>query len=239
MRSGLRLAVCALCAAFGLGAPAALAQSVAIAGLPNGFGLSGGALSLSMTAGFGPRRGIPPNTTRADASTAVLLGLGSPASGLGVELGATLTSFRNFGASGYLDLGFHRLFQINERGVGSVSLRVSHLAPWGDAARLDPGYTLAASYLTSAGSRLVMATLAAGTAFERTRGLRGAIGVGVSVSPQWSVSAGYSGDHSVLGATWTPRNAGATSVAISLNALEDPARRALVVGVTRSFRLTR
>lgn len=225
--------------AFTASAFTASAESVSIVGLPTGFGLAGNVVSLGVTGSYGPLRGTAPNQTRFDASTSVLFGFGNPATSLGFEFGATLTSFRNFGASGYVDLGFHRMFQGDQSGIGSVSFRAAHIAPWGDSAALRPSYTLAGSYLTSMGGRLVMTTIAASTAYNNAREVRGAIGFGTSVAPDWSISAGYAGDHSVFGATWTPPTMPGASVSFSLSALESTTNRALVINFAQVFNLNR
>ena len=221
-------------------AAGAHAQTAAVVGLPSGFGLSGGAVAVGITGSYGPLRGVgTPQQTRFDASTNALLGFGHPGRGVGVEVGVTNLAFRNFGDSGYFDLGVHRLFQFNEFGVGSVSLRAAHVGGWGDAAPLDPSYTLAASYLTSAGGRLVMLTAGVSTAYNNARTVRGAAGVGVSVAPEWSLSVGYAGDESVVGAAWAPGFLGGANVTFALSALETPAARTFTVNVSRAFSLNR
>ena len=225
--------------ALGIGS-APQAQTVGIVDLPTGFGSAGGVLTLGIRGSYGPVRGLgTPQQTRFDASTNALLGFGNPASGVGLEVGITNLSFRDFGASGYVDLGVHRLFQFDDSGIGSVSLRAAHIAPWGNATALRPSYTLAASYMTGVGDRLVMFTASAGTAFNNARTLRGAVGVGVSLSQEWSISAGYAGDRSVLGASWNTPLLRGIAVSFSLSALERPAARTVAVNLSRSFSLTR
>ena len=217
----------------------ASAQTVGTAGVPTGFGLAGGVLSFSVSGAYGPERNPPVDNTRFDASGAVMVGFGDPVAGVGVQGGVNLTSFRRFGESGYLSFGVHKMFQTSDAGVYSVALNVSHIAPWGDAERLDPGVSLVGTYLTSVGGNLAMFTLGAGTDTNNARDVEGVIGFGIGVSDTMAVSIGQVGQRTALGVTFAPSLLAGNSLSVSVNHNHDTNDNTLVFDIGRSFSLAR
>lgn len=233
-----RISCIALAAVAVMGAGvAAQAQTVGTAGVPTGFGLAGGVLALSASGSYGPERNPPADTTRYDGSGSVLVGFGDPVAGLGVQGGINLTSFRDFGESGYLSLGVHKMFQTSEAGVYSVALNVSHLEPWGDADRLDPGVSLVGSYLTSFGERLAMVSLGAATDTNDARDVEAVFGFGVGLTDTLGVSLGQVGERTVVGLTVAPAMLGGNSLSVSVNHNHDTGDNMLVVDLGRAFSL--
>ncbi len=227
----------AVALAVGFGGQVA-AQTIGTAGVPTGFGIAGGTLALSMSGSYGPERTGGPNPTNGDASGSVLLGFGNPVSGLGVQGGVNVTSFRNFGASGYLSFGVHKMFQANERGVYSIALNGSHLAPWGDAERLDPGASLVGSYLTSLGGNLAMISLGAATDTNNARDVEGIFGFGIGVSQNVAVSIGQIGnDRTAVGVSFAPSLLGGNTLSVSVNHNHRTNDNTLVVDIGRAFGL--
>jgi hypothetical protein len=218
---------------------AASAQTVGTAGIPSGFGLAGGVLAFSVSGAYGPERNPPADDTRFDASGAILAGFGDPVSGVGVQGGVNLTSFRNFAESGYLSFGVHKMFQTSEAGVYSVALNVSHIAPWGDADNLDPGVSLVGTYLTSVGSNLAMFTLGAATDTNNARDIEGVFGFGIGVSDTVAVSIGQAGQRTALGVSFAPSVLAGNSLSVSVNHNHDTNDNTLVVDIGRAFSLAR
>lgn len=214
------------------------AQTVGTASVPTGFGVAGGTLALSLSASYGPERNPALDDTRGDASGSVIAGFGNPVSGLGVQGGFNITSFRDFGASGYLTVGAHNMFQTSERGVFSVALNASHLAPWGDATRLDPAGSLVGSYLTSVGGQIAMFSLGAGTDNNNARDIEPIAGFGIGVSPNVAVSIGQVGyDRTAVGMTFAPSLLAGNTLAVSVNHDHRTNDNTLVVDVSRAFGL--
>jgi len=189
-------------------------RRAAISAVPSGFGLSGGNLSLSLSGTYGPERS--PNdddNDRFDASTAVAFGFGDPVSAVGVELGLVLSSFRDFGASGFLTVGVNRQFAF-EGGVTSINVSASNLAAWGDAENNDVSYSVVGSVAYALGNTPMVTTLGYGTSYGTGFGFseddcyvecEGIVfGIGAGISETWAISAGVVGDHSILGATYFP-----------------------------------
>lgn len=225
-------------AVIGLGLPAA-AQTVGTAGVPTGFGLAGGVLALSASGSYGPERNPPADTTRYDGSGSVMLGFGDPVAGLGVQGGVNVTSFRDFGESGYLSLGAHKMFQTSEAGVYSVALNVTHIEPWGDAEGLDPGVSLVGSYLTSVGGRLALVSLGAATDTNNARDVEAVFGFGLGVSDNLAVSLGQVGQRTAVGMTFAPTMLAGNSLSVSVNHNHDTGDNTLVVDLGRVFSLKR
>lgn len=187
-------------------------RRAAISAIPSGFGLSGGNLSLSASGTYGPERSPDDDTDdTSDASTAIAFGLGDPVTGLGVEFGVVLTSFRDFGASGFMTLGVNRQFSF-EGGVSSISVSASNLGAWGDAEDSEVSYSVVGSVAYALGNTPMVTTLGYGTSYGTGFGFSDddcfvgcegfVFGVGAGLSETWAVSAGVVGDHSILGATY-------------------------------------
>lgn len=227
------------CAALALGAQTAEAQHsfVGTAAIPSGFGLYGNTLGLSVSGTFGQWRGGA-GSDRLDASAALSFGIGDPVNALGLQADLNVTSFRNFGVSGYLSLTLHRMFQTSSAGVYSVALSASHLAPWGNSARVDPGVSLVGSYMFGLNGRLAMATLGVANNLNNARDVEGIFGFGVAVSDDWAVNLGWAGNQSVFGATWRPQALGGAALSISVRGIEDRNRRLIGFDLSRSFSLT-
>lgn len=219
-----------------IGLPAA-AQTVGTAGVPTGFGLAGGVLALSASGSYGPERNPPADTTRYDGSGSVLLGFGDPVAGLGVQGGVNVTSFRDFGESGYLSLGVHKMFQTGDAGIYSVALNATHLEPWGDAELLDPGVSLMGSYLTSFGGRLAMISLGAATDTNNARDVEAVFGAGFGVSDTVAVSLGQVGQRTALGMSFSPAILAGNSLSLSVNHNHDTGDNTFVVDLGRTFSL--
>lgn len=222
----------------GLGS-AASSETVLVgtAGIPSGFGLSGGSVGLTASGSFGSPRNPPIDNTRFDASASLLTGFGDPVSGLGFQAGLNVTSVRNFGESGYLTLGVHKMFQTNEKGVFSVALNATHVAPWGNATVLDPGYSLVGSYLTSVSGRLAVFSAGAATDTNANRDVEGVIGMGIGIADAASFSVGQVGAKSVVGMSFSPQWLGGSSLSVSVNHNHDTSRNTLVVDLARVFNI--
>jgi hypothetical protein len=67
-------------------------------------------LGLAVSGTYGQWRGGP-GSDRLDASAALSFGVGDAVNGLGLQADINVNSFRSFGASGYLSLTLHRMFQ--------------------------------------------------------------------------------------------------------------------------------
>jgi hypothetical protein len=220
----------------GAGLPA-VAQTVGTAGVPTGFGLAGGVVALSASGSYGPERNPPADSTRYDGSGSVMLGFGDPVAGLGVQGGVNITSFRDFGESGYLSLGAHKMFQINDAGLYSVALNVSHIEPWGDAELLDPGVSLVGSYMTSIGGRLALISLGAATDTNDARDVEAVFGFGVGLNDNLAVSIGQVGQRTALGMTFSPAMLAGNSLSLSVNHDHDTGDNTFVVDLGRAFSL--
>ena len=233
----------ATAAAVALGAPAATAQTIGMAGIPSGFGVAGNVVALGFSGSYSQQlRGVVPNQTHWDAATSATFGFGNPVSGVGVEVGINLTSFRRFGQSGHLSVGVHRMFQANDRGVFSAALRADYLGAWGDIKTYNPAYSLIGSYATSVGSRLAMFSAGVGTGWGQNgsdRTTRGAVGFGIGLNGQWAASVGYVGQESVIGAVWQPPALNGASVAFSIRNIEDSGNATFAVDIGRAFALMR
>ncbi len=219
------------------GGPVA-AQVAGTPGVPTGFGLAGNVVGLSLSGSFGPERGNPPDTNF-DASSALTFGFGNPVSGLGVQVGANLTSFRNFGQSGFLTFGVHRMFQLNDKGVFSVAANVNNIAPWGDSRNNDLSGSLVGSYLTGFGPRLGVITLGVGNSGDAENDVLGIFAIGAGITPTSSVGIGQVGDTTSLGVTLAPAALRGGSIAVSVNRDWNDNENTLVVDLGRIFSLKR
>lgn len=234
MRESILYIGCATLLALGVATPVT-AQTVGTAGVPSGLGLAGDAAAVSISGSYGPERSKT-DKTRLDASGSVLAGFGDPVVGFGVHGGINVTSFRNFGASGYFSLGVHKMFQTSEAGIYSVALNIGHLAPWGDAKNEDESFSLVGTYLTSVVGRLAMFTLGAATDTNAYRDLDGVVGVGIGLSKNVAVSVGQVGHRTAVGLTLSPAMFGGNSVSVSVNRDHYRNENKLVVDLGRAFR---
>ncbi|WP_334195146.1 hypothetical protein [Pararhodobacter sp.] len=229
-------------AALAIGAGMASAQTIGIAGVPTGFGAAGGVAQIGFSATYSQRaRGAGPTRTHGDAATVANFGFGNPVTGLGIEFGINLTSFRRFGQSGHLSFGLHRLWQAGP-GVFSAALRAAYVSPWGDINAYRPAYSLTGTYLGGIGPRMAMVSVGVGTGWGQRgndRTVRGAVGVGLGLNEQWAASLGYVGQESVVGAVWNPPALGGTSVAFSVRNLEESGNATFAVDIGRAFALMR
>lgn len=222
-----------------LGGQSAEAQLrfVGTAATPSGFALYGNTAAVAISGTYGQWRGGA-GSDRLDASAALSFGVGNPYRGLGLQADVNITSFRDFGYSGYFSLTLHRAFQVDQAGVYSIALSASHLAAWGNSARVPVGGSLVGSYLTAIDGKLAMFSLGIANNLNDDRRVRGIVGFGMAVNDDWSVNAGWVGDQSVFGATWQPRVLGGTAISVSLRGVEDRNRRLIGIDVSRSFRLS-
>jgi hypothetical protein len=211
----------------------ASAGTIGTPGVPSGFGLAGGVAGLSISGSYGSDRG----DSRFDASTALTFGFGNPVTGVGIQPGLSITSFRDFGASGYLSFGLHKMFQTSEAGIYSVALNFSHLASWGDAKRLKPGASLVGSYLTSFGSNLALVSIGLGTDMNDRRAVQGIVGIGMGLRASYAVGIGQVGNRTALGLTSSPVWLSGGSVSVSLNHDWKTRDTRLAVDLARSFNL--
>ncbi|MCC6007000.1 MAG: hypothetical protein JJU40_04935 [Rhodobacteraceae bacterium] len=205
-----------------------------IAAVPSGFGLSGGTASVSLSGSYGPPRG--PDNTRFDASTAIAAGFGNPATAVGVEVGLVNTSFRRFGHSGFFTLGVNRQFPI-EGGTGSVSVSASNIAGWGDSRNNPVAGTIVASFAYSINGRPVMATIGAGSRLTRNNEAGIIAGFGMSVAPDWAISAGVVGDSPIIGASYFPPMLEGASVNFSLRDFDRGSNTVFGVDLGYAFNL--
>lgn len=207
-------------------------RRAAISAVPSGFGLSGGNLSLSASGTYGPERSPDDDTDdTSDASTAVAIGFGDPVSAVGLEVGLVLTSFRDFGASGFMTVGINRQFAF-EGGVTSINVSASNLAAWGDAEDSEVSYSVVGSVAYAVGNTPMVTTLGYGTSYGTGFGFSDddcfvdcegfVFGIGAGVSETWAISAGVVGDHSMIGATYFPATVEGLSANIWVRDAEDP-----------------
>ena len=206
-------------------------RRAAISAVPSGFGLSGGNLSISASGTYGPERSPEDDSDdKSDASTAVAIGFGDPVSAVGVEFGLVLTSFRDFGASGFLSVGINRQFAF-EGGVTSINVSASNLAPWGDAEESEVSYSVVGSVAYAIGNTPMVTTLGYGTSYGTGFGFSDddcfvdcegfVFGIGAGISETWAISAGVVGDHSMIGATYFPATVEGLSANIWVRDAED------------------
>ena len=224
-------AVASFGVALAVTAPAS-AQVVGTPGAPSAFGLAGGVGAASITGTYGPRRG--PNLTRFDASTALTFGFGDPVDGLGVQVGANLTSFRKFGKSGFLTLGVHKMFQASDAGIYSVGVNVENIAPWGDAKRNKVSGNVVVSYMTSFGDKLGLITVGA-TNTTPGRKVEPILAVGMGLTDTSSVSLSQVGDRTTLGTTFAVSALSGASVNLSAARDWKTKQNFFVVDVTTAF----
>lgn len=217
----------------------ASAETVGTAGVPTGFGLAGGTLAFSVSGSYGSPRNPPVDDTRFDGSGSVMAGFGNPVDGLGLHGGVSVTSFRDFGASGSLTLGAHKMFQTSEAGIYSIALNATNLAPWGDAKRLDTGVSLVGSYLTSINGRFALFSAGATTDSNAARDVEGVFGFGIGVTDNLGLSIGQVGDRTALGVTLSPSLLAGNSVSISANHNHSTDENTLVIDIGRAIGLAR
>lgn len=237
MMTKLAPAAMAALGALAFAPPTAAQTQVATSALPTGFGLGMGDIALGFSALHGPWRGTGPDRTRYDASTSLAYGFGDPNALVGIDFAANITSFRDFGASGYLSVSLHRRMQFAGGAIGSVNLTATHLAGWGDSSVLDPAYTLVGSYAGVFGGRRVMVSAGVGDGFHRARGTEGLLAVGVAVAPGVAVSGGFIGSSPVIGASWFPGFLPNSVVNLSVRDIDDSARRTVGIDIGYSFNL--
>lgn len=206
-----------------------------IAAVPSGFGLSNGTASLSFGGSYGPERGGA-DSTRFDASTALAVGFGDAENAVAVEFGVVNTSFRDFGESGFFTVGVNRQFAY-AGGVGSVALTLSDIEGWGDSSDNDLSGTAVASFVYSINGRPVMATLGAGSNLTSDGDAGIIAGFGMSVAPDWAVSAGVVGDSPILGASYFPSALEGSSVNFSLRDLDEGDDAVFGIDLGYSFNL--
>lgn len=206
-----------------------------IAAVPSGFGLSNGTASLSLGGSYGPERGGA-DSTRYDASTALSVGFGDAENALALEFGVVNTSFRDFGESGFFTVGVNRQFAY-AGGVGSVALTLSDIEGWGDSRDNDLSGTAVASFVYTINGRPVMATLGVGSSVA-SDGDEGIIaGFGMSVAPDWAVSAGVVGDTPIIGASYFPTALEGSSINFSLRDLDEGDDAVFGIDLGYSFNL--
>lgn len=206
-----------------------------IAAVPSGFGLSNGTASLSFAGSYGPERGGP-DSTRFDGSTALAVGFGDPVTALAFEFGVVNTSFRNFGASGFFTVGVNRQFSY-AGGIGSVAVTISDIKGWGDARDNDVSGTAVTSFVYDINGRPVMATIGAGTTVTSDDDAGIIAGFGMSVAPEWALSAGVVGDLPIIGASYFPSALEGSSVNFSLRDLDEGDDAVFGVDIGYSFNL--
>ncbi|MFD1195222.1 hypothetical protein ACFQ3C_11115 [Seohaeicola saemankumensis] len=206
-----------------------------IAAVPSGFGLSNGTASLSFSGSYGPERGDP-DSTRFDASTAFSVGFGDPVNAVALEFGVVNTSFRNFGESGFFTVGANRQFSF-AGGTGSVAVTVSDIEGWGDSKDNDVSGTATASFVYSINGRPVMATIGAGSSLTRDGDTGLIAGFGLSLAPDWAVSAGVVGESPIIGASYFPSALQGASVNFSLRDLDEGDDAVFGIDLGYSFNL--
>jgi hypothetical protein len=223
--------------AFG-GARAAVDQRrrAMIAGVPSGYGLSGGTLALSFSGAYHQSPRGTTDTTHWDASTSLSLGFGDPETAIGFDFALVNTSFRNFGRSGFLTAGVSKSFQL-EGGSGSIALNVSNIAGWGDSRNNRLAATVVGSYSTHVGDMPTMLTLGAGNRLSRSGGLGAILGYGVGFAPDWSASIGVVGQSPVIGANYFPPELNGASVGVSLRDFDRRKQAVFGVDIGYSFNM--
>ncbi len=219
-------------------APAA-AQVVGTPGAPSAFGLPQGVVAGSLSGSYQNRSRGGEQPTRYDASTSLMVGLGNTVDGIGFQLGTNITSFRNFGASGYFTVGVHKVFQTSEQGVYSVAANLDYLAPWGDSRENKPSGNLLLSYMTGFGPRLGLVTLGVANNTRFDRRPVGVFGLGVGISDESSISFAQLGRRSTIGLTTAPAALRGASLSVGLSRDWSSRTNLLTVDIGHSFNIRR
>lgn len=193
-----------------------------IASLPSGFGLSGGAVGVTLSGLYAPRQ---PN--RLDGDLGLAIGFGDPVGAVGFTFSADITSLhRNFADSGYFNVSVHRQFRFTN-GYGSVQATVSGIGAFGTASARQVGGSLVGTFVTGTPARPYMLTVGIANDLNLTRDVEGILGVGVGLNDRWAVSAGVYGDNTSIGATYFPSQLPNVVVQVALRNVHDSARRGI------------
>ncbi|MCH8465744.1 MAG: hypothetical protein LAT78_04100 [Roseinatronobacter sp.] len=228
--------IAAVCAALMVAAPAT-AQVVGTPGAPSGFGLAGNVVAFSLSGSYGSKRGTGPQSTRYDASTSVVFGFGDPVDGIGLQIGANLTSFRKFGKSGFVTVGAHKMFQLSEAGIYSVALNIDNIAPWGDSKKNKLSGNLIVSYMTGFGPQLGLVTVGVTNNTTPNRKLKPVFGISTGVTETSSVGFGHAGDTSTIGMTFAPQALQGASISVAANRNWKTRQNGVTVDIGRAFAL--
>jgi hypothetical protein len=163
-----------------------------------------------------------------DGSAEIGLGFGSAENGVGVQLGAVITSLtRAPGDSGYLTLKLSRRLAAG-RSLTYAALSVERLANWGDARGVNPSAT--ASLTNFSALRLgrggevypVMITIGAGTDIRARATRPGAFaGIGIGLSEAVAVSAAWTGETADLGVSLRPGGGNGMLLTLEANDITD------------------
>ncbi len=217
----------------------AQAQLVATPGAPTAFGLPDGVLAISQSGSYSTRnrRGLAP--TRFDGSSAVTYGFGDPVDGIGYHIGATITSTRRYGRSGYLSWGAYKLFQRDDRGVYAVAANLDYVGRWGEGREMRPSGNLLASYMTGFGENLGLVTLGVANNTRFDRRIVGVFGLGVGVTERSSLSVAQMGSRTTLGLTTAPAILQGFTLSAGLSRDWSSKTDMLAVDIGRNFTLRR
>ncbi len=222
----------------GLNAPAQ-AQLVATPGVPTAFGLPDGVLAVALSGSYATRnrRGLAP--THFDGSSALAYGIGDPVDSLGFQLGATVTSTRRFGRSGYLSFGAYKLFQRDDRGVYALAANLDYLGRWGEGREMRPSGNVLLSYMTGFGENLGLVTLGVANNTRFDRRVVGVFGLGMGVTDRSSISLAQMGSRTTLGLTSAPALLTGTTLSAGLSRDWSTKTNMLTVDIGRNFTLRR
>ncbi|TVP74217.1 MAG: hypothetical protein EA339_00870 [Rhodobacteraceae bacterium] len=201
--------------------------------------MSDGVLALSQSGSYASRsrRGLAP--THFDGSSALAYGFGDPVDSLGYQLGATVTSTRRFGRSGYLSFGVYKLFQRDDRGVYAIAANLDYLGRWGEGREMRPSGNLLVSYMTGFGENLGLVTLGVANNTRFDRRVVGVFGLGVGVTERSSISLAQMGSRTTLGVTSAPELLRGTTISAGLSRDWGTKTNVLAVDIGRNFTLRR
>lgn len=215
-------------------ASAAHAQTIGVSGVPSGLGLAYSTAAVGVAGSYGPDRG----GTNFDASGSLSFGFGDPVSAVGLQASANITSFRDFGESGYWSVGVHRMFQLSDRGLYSVAANASYISPWGDSESEDVGYSVVGTYLTSFGESLGMITLGAANDLNSDRAdWQGIFGIGISIGENYALSLAQAGDTTTVGVSLSSELVSGNSLGFSVSNDPDTDGVTFTISLGRAFSL--
>ena len=175
---------------------------------PDGVGFISGAWSSRRDIGDGFTTGDDDFIKDSDGSIVLGYGFGNADGGVGVQLGAHVTSLTDdFGDSGYLSVRASTRVLRYGGTPAFLGLGVDRIAPWGDAEPLDPSYTLALTGfpVASIGGREVpmMVTVGIGShVADDDSEPGGYFGAGFGLSRNLAVSAAWTGEDVTAGAAF-------------------------------------
>lgn len=208
-------------------------------GAPTAFGLSRGEVFGGISGGYESRNRGGSSPTRFDASSTIFIGFGDPVDGIGFQVGTALTSFRNYGKSGYVSVGVHKMFQTSEQGIWAVAANLDNITPWGDSSDNKLSGNLLLSYMTGFGPRLGLVTVGLANNTRLDRRLEGVFGLAVGITDKTSLNVAQLGRRSTLGVMTAPPALGGVILSAGLSRDWSSKTTLLTVDIGRTFNMRR